>query len=89
MLYWMSFVSEKGFLGACIARGKNFDEALRESWIRECNPGGEVKALQVPRLGPYEAWKLYSHDDLERIDGAVKWDDSLGIDPINEPGDQS
>lgn len=71
-LWYFSFVKD-GFNGACIVAGNDFDDALRNTHLLGCNPGGEVKAMQVdPDRVPEDAKnRLLSRDDLRRIFGAV------------------
>lgn len=82
MLYWMSFANKTGFLGACIAEGYNFAAAHYQTHQRGINPGGEVASLELPdadpnNLAPYVMWKLYSKDEIDKIDKAVPWNEAI------------
>jgi hypothetical protein len=47
--WWISFVSEAGFAGACVVEGNLPDvaSALRAAWTLEINPGGEAMAIEI------------------------------------------
>lgn len=46
-LWWLSFVDDTGFLGVCIVEAPTFIGAIKESWARNCNPGGEVSGEPI------------------------------------------
>ena len=46
--WYLSFVGEKGFLGACVVEGESEEEALLLSHRLKINPGGEVLLIPVP-----------------------------------------
>lgn len=54
MAYWyLSFCDAerpKGqrFLGACIVTANSMGEAIKEAWLQQCNPGGEVMGHEIP-----------------------------------------
>jgi len=77
--YWLSFVDVTGFLGGCMAQAEGFMDAIYQCWDHGCNPGGSVKAYQLPDddLGPFEPWRLYSREEINSIDGAIPWTDSI------------
>jgi hypothetical protein len=64
-LWWLSFLDDTRppghrYLGACIVEASSFPMALTESHLRRCNPGGEVKGVEMndavaPLIG--EHWK--------------------------------
>lgn len=50
--WWLSFCDAarpKGeqFLGACIVEGQSMGDAVRIAWAMDCNPGGEVRGMQI------------------------------------------
>ena len=50
--FWLSFCDParpKGqqFLGACIVEGDDIIQAVQMAHVKGCNPGGEVKGVQV------------------------------------------
>jgi len=53
-LWWLSFADPnrpqgRQFLGAAIVRALDFVGAVSSAHALECNPGGEVKGLELPR----------------------------------------
>ena len=51
--FWLSFCDADRptgtqFLGACIVRGRGIATAIREAHRQGCNPGGEVKVVEIP-----------------------------------------
>jgi hypothetical protein len=73
------------WLGACHVEADNFVAAVTRSWEARCNPGGEVRGLELPvGVAPPEAFcdRLMSRADLEEFDRAIggrgavaKWPD--------------
>lgn len=55
-LYWLSFVNENGFAGVCIVRAEEPLAAIKESWARNCNPGGAVQMQKLTTLQVHESW---------------------------------
>lgn len=47
-LWYLSFVDEGGFKGACVVAGVDLSDALRTAWKLGINPGGAVMAIPVP-----------------------------------------
>lgn len=50
--YWMSFVDPElpegaRFVGACIVQGFGMKDAFENSHLLKCNPGGEVKIIDM------------------------------------------
>lgn len=53
MWFWFSFADsdlpkESQFLGCAVIEAQDFGSAVVTTWLLGCNPGGEVKALQIP-----------------------------------------
>jgi hypothetical protein len=53
VIYWLSFCDlrrpEGGqFLGAALIEADSLGQALTLAWENDCNPGGEVAALEIP-----------------------------------------
>lgn len=70
VIWYLSFVDDSGFLGGCHAEGATFQEALESAHVHGCNPGGEVKGLDIGEMEPdYELWRLYSKEEINRIGG--------------------
>ena len=46
--WWLSFASEKGFLGVVIMHGGGMAEAVQNAWSMNLNPGGEVQGVPIP-----------------------------------------
>jgi hypothetical protein len=87
--YFMSFVDfdkdqEQEFIGACIVRAKNSEDAPQEAWRRGCNPGGEMIGLLVPddRL-PDERWynRTLTREEVEDMGEEVR----LKYGVVNDP----
>jgi hypothetical protein len=46
--WWLSFATEKEFLGVCVVRAEQtFIHAIRESHAQGCNPGGHVRGYAL------------------------------------------
>lgn len=45
--YYLSFVKDDAFAGACIVEGAHPAVAIQEAWDRGINPGGEVMAISL------------------------------------------
>jgi hypothetical protein len=60
--FWLSFCdgslpAGQQFLGACLVKGRGIITAVREARKRGCNPGGDVKAVEIPsHLVPPPKW---------------------------------
>lgn len=64
MLWWLSFADSRlpknrQFLGAAVVEAPSFLEAVLKAYKLKINPGGEVKAVEIPpeKMGefiPYE-----------------------------------
>jgi len=68
--FWMSFCDPdkpKGsqFLGACIVEALNVRDAIQVSWECGCNPGGEVKVIEIEKR--FEA-KVHQEDCYKLFD---------------------
>lgn len=46
-LWWLSFAAEDGFRGACQVWAPSYMLAIREAHRLGCNPGGEVKGMDL------------------------------------------
>lgn len=76
--YYLSFADETGFLGACIVNALGYADAMRQSHIAGCNPGGEVSTVKIPDDAPLkDEWKnrLLSFQDM--VD--------MGMEPVKTP----
>lgn len=85
--FWLSFATDACSLGCILAEAEDFDLAVEGCSIRKCNPGGEVVGWEIPaevvkRHGRFELWKLYSREDIARIDGAEPIKGTAGVDAI-------
>ena len=52
-MWWLSFVDPKGpegrkFLGVCVVRAADIEEAMAKAWRLGINPGGEVQGYRCP-----------------------------------------
>lgn len=74
MTWWyMSFADPdlpegKQFLGACIVEGATFANAITNSHLQGCNPGGEAAAMELGDEPPAPAsWlnRLLSREEAE------------------------
>lgn len=64
--FWMSFADEHSFRGACIVEAPTFEEAIRSAWKNGCNPGGEVRALEIPGIyfvDPKDMYRLIGEQE--------------------------
>jgi hypothetical protein len=53
MWFWFSFADGtlpegSQFLGCAVVEAPDFHSAVMTTWILGCNPGGEVKAQEIP-----------------------------------------
>jgi hypothetical protein len=72
MLYWISFASAQGFLGAVITEGETADGALNVVSELNLNPGGQAMIVEIPTPGfRHEAWpyrnRLLQNNEIERV----------------------
>src|SRR5258707_14820776 len=70
--YYLSFASDRGFLGAVIIRAHGITDAMMRCNARGINPGGEIRAMPIPDDAPLPTEhcnKLLSLADLEAIFG--------------------
>jgi hypothetical protein len=53
------------WLGACLVKAENEEEAIQTAWKADCNPGGEVLIVS-PDRDPAEKWfnRLLMREDL-------------------------
>jgi len=80
LLWWLSFADEGGFLGGLVIDGLTFVDALENATRRGLNPGGEVKAVMLDEtkgIAPYVEGRIYSREEIDAIDGAVLWNESV------------
>ncbi|WP_067671736.1 hypothetical protein [Nocardia miyunensis] len=81
-LWWLSFVDPStsapldqqrpggsGFLGACIVHGPTFIEAVKNSHLIGCNPGGALMAIPTNRP-PHRLWigRLLTAADIDHLE---------------------
>ena len=50
--YWLSFVKDGVFVGACIVKAISFLDAVNVATTKKLNPGGEVKVVKLRRKPP-------------------------------------
>lgn len=73
--YWyLSFATDEDFLGACVIEARSFMHAVLESHRLKINPGGEVKGVAIPELGPLPINALLSKADIDFLDKAMEWE---------------
>lgn len=81
-MWWYLSFAENGWLGACIVEASSEMEAVRETWRREINPGGEVVLFNLTSVGvapPKQLVnRLLDRADLRVLDRAVGGDGKLG-----------
>lgn len=67
--YYMSFVKDGVFAGACLVYASDAKEATIESWKSNCNPGGEILFVEIEFI-PDQKWfyRLLSIDDLRDME---------------------
>lgn len=78
MAHWyLSFVKDKAFAGACFIEANLQHEAIAIAWSKGCNPGGEVMAIQIDytdptctiQLKPEHFNRLFTRPELEELFG--------------------
>jgi rRNA maturation protein Nop10 len=75
-MWWLSFCDPslpkgKQFIGAVIVHARDFNEALTDCTIHECNPHGEVKGVPIPLGHPIDdKWKyrILKRKDIDQFD---------------------
>lgn len=70
--WYLSFVGEHAFLGACIVQARGMTSAIQVAHALGINPGGEVGAMHVPDPGPFPTNQLLSRAELEAIENAAR-----------------
>jgi hypothetical protein len=63
--WYLSFVDEGGFKGACVVEADSLGEAIRSAWAHECNPGGEVLGIPFDKEIGLPLYRLMSRAELE------------------------
>lgn len=81
--WWLSFADDDGFLGAVLTQAKGFINAVQKTHDLGINPGGEVKAVQLPdniaahpKFATHEQYadQLLTKKDIDnKLGGAAKW----------------
>jgi hypothetical protein len=81
--WWMSFVDPHGtpgerFLGGLLIEADDIEQAIKQSWRRKLNPGGEIAFFEVPieyeyRIDASITYRLLSRAECEAIER--KWPD--------------
>lgn len=74
MMYWISFASDQGFLGAVIAEGSSPEDAVGQVSQLKLNPGGQAMIVEIPTVRyRHHAWpyrnRLLQKDEIERVFG--------------------
>ena len=75
--YWLSFCDSdrpegQHFLGGCIVEAWNAEDAVREAWAQNCNPGGEVAIIEVTpqyeaNVAKFTINHLYTRAEIEAM----------------------
>lgn len=67
--FYMSFVVDGKFAGACLVHANYLAEAMVIAWDRGCNPGGEIASIE-PEFIPDQKWfyRLLSRSDLAEME---------------------
>lgn len=65
--WYLSFVDNSGFLGACVVEASTWKVAIRNAWELGINPGGEVVLVLIPEHAYYNLPinRLMSRQELE------------------------
>jgi hypothetical protein len=71
-LYYMSFVKDGVFAGACMVHADTPHHALTVAWQRGCNPGGEVLLMNPVNI-PDEKWfyRILNKDELRELEAEL------------------
>jgi hypothetical protein len=64
--WYLSFVKDHGFAGACVVWGSDVGDAVREARRLNINPGGEVAGLELGD-NPFPMNTLLNREQLESI----------------------
>lgn len=70
MSFWyLSFVKDGHFSGACVVQGDELADAIRTAWRLEINPGGEVLGVPLDKaretILPHNI--LFNREQLEAL----------------------
>lgn len=71
--WWFSFADPdrpkgKQWLGAAIVQGATIEEALTNSHLLGCNPGGTIQAKEIGPVPPPKEWlnRLLDREEVRR-----------------------
>ena len=62
------------WLGACHVEAGDFSEAVAKAHLLGCNPGGDIRGIEVPQPPKTFRDRLLSLQDLRDLDRAVGGD---------------
>ena len=90
--YWLSFCDPdlpngQQFLGVALVPAEDFIDAIQRSRRLGCNPGGEVRVMELPRgfNPPLEfVGRLLDRAGVERLE-ATGWSSEYGADHQTAP----
>jgi hypothetical protein len=70
-IWWLSFVGEEGSRGVCIIKAPCLASALQKAYRLKLNPGGEVRAFEMPNepeaMAEIEQWGVDVHIPLDQL----------------------
>lgn len=82
--WFMSFVKDGKFAGACVIRARGVASAMRNSHALGCNPGGEIMYFPVgdgPQ--PYPTNRLLSRAELGKAETVGELEDRGVLPGVN------
>jgi hypothetical protein len=72
--YWLSFCDPElpegqQFIGGCLIEAEDVNDAVKKSWRRKCNPGGEIAIVEITakyesNIGKFKLNHLYSQQEV-------------------------
>jgi hypothetical protein len=72
-IWWLSFAGEEGSRGVCIIKACDLAAALSKAHRLGLNPGGEVRAFEIPdeleAMAEIEKWGIDVHITLDQLRG--------------------
>jgi hypothetical protein len=72
--WWLSYADDAGFRGGLIVFSSDFLGACVVAKALHLSPGGQVVGKELPdhNLGPFEAYRVYSKQELDDMGQTVE-----------------
>ena len=82
--FWLSFADAdkppgSQFLGVAIVKASSIYAAIREAWRQRCNPGGEVRSLDLSEGAKHDGIEGF-HIPADYMNRLLTRDEALALD---------